>query len=322
MENHSINGTYGPRCGSNCTFTTQLANSYSIAENYSGVAHNSLADYLTLTSAGNYSYAPYYNDCNPPGSSGNSTCPPIAALNMIDRIERSGRTWKAYMEDYTGGGCSRHGSTTRTSDNLTTYVNDHNPFLYYSDIYTNTTRCANIVDADPGSTGYLAQPTALLSDLNKTTAPNFMWLTPNLCNDMHSPCNPLNNTVLQANNYLGMIVPKILASILFGQENSALFVVWDEGTACNSPGQTYPKCIDRVSAIWAGPLNKSGYKSNLGYSHYSLPKTIEVAWNLSPLTSFDAAALPMIDVFNPPFVHTGPAGSGSRAKPLAPIAET
>ena len=317
MENHGINATYGTRCGSNCTYITQLADSYGLAENYSGVAHNSLPDYLTLTSAGNYSYSPYYTDCNPPGSGGNMTCPGITSPNLVDQIEASGRTWKAYMEDYTGGGCSRHGANTLTSDGLRTYANDHDPFLYYTDINENTTRCANIVDANPGTTGYLALPTVLLSDLNQTTAPDFMWLTPNQCDNMHSPCNPLNNTVLQANNYLGQLVPKILNSQVFREENSTLFITWDEGSTCGSPGQTYPTCIDRVSSIWAGPTVKTGHKSNTGYSHYSFAKTLETEWNLQPLTSFDVAALPMTEFFDPPFIHDGLAGSSEKL--LAPF---
>ena len=312
MENHGINSTYGTRCGGNCTYMTQLADSYGLAENYSGVAHDSLSDYLTLTSAGNYSYAPYYNDCNPPGESGNQTCPPVNAANLLDRIEASGRTWKAYMEDYPGGGCSRTPAPTFTSDHHHTYSNVHNPFLYYADIYTNTTRCANIVNANPGSTGYLALPTALLSDLNKTTAPDFMWLTPNQCDDGHSPCNPLNNTGLQANNYLSQLVPKILDSPVFREENSTLFITWDEGSACNGPSQTYPTCIDRVATIWTGPTVKTGYKSNTGYSHYSFAKTLETEWNLQPLTSFDTAALPMTEFFDPPFIHDGLAGSNEK----------
>lgn len=319
MENRGINGTYGSRCATNCTYITQLANSYGLAENYSGVAHNSLPNYLSLTSAGNYSYAPYYNDCSPPGGTANMTCPAITAPNLVDRIDSSGRTWKAYMEDYTGGGCSRHGATTLTSDKNPTYVNNHNPFLYYSDVYTNTTRCTNIVNANPGITGYLALPTVLLSDLNRTAAPNFMWLSPNQCDDGHSPCNPLNNTVLQANNYLSLLVPKILASPVFREMNSSLFIVWDEGDNCKSPGQTYPTCIDLVSSLWAGPIVKAGYKSNTGYSHYSFLKTLEMAWNFLPLTRFDTAALSMTEFFSPPFVHDGLAGSSEKL--LAPLSQ-
>lgn len=319
MENRGINATYGTRCATNCTYITRLANSYGLAENYSSVAHDSLADYLTLTSAGNYSGPPYYTDCSPPGSSSNNTCPAINSANLIDRIEASGRTWRAYLEDYTGAGCSRHGATTLTSDKIPTYANDHNPFIYYSDIYKNTTRCANIVNANPGSTGYLARPTALLADLNMTSAPGFMWLTPNQCDNGHSPCNPLNNTTLQANNYLSILVPKILTSPVFRNENSTLYLVWDEGDSCKAPGQTYPTCIDRVSSIWTGPIAKIGYKSNIGYSHYSFPKTLEIIWNLPALTSLDTAALPMTEFLGPPLAYYG--FGGSPEKVLAPLSQ-
>lgn len=276
MENNSINATYGSSCSGNCSYITQLANKYGLAENYSGVAHHSLSNYLTLTSAGNYSGSPFNMDCTPQ-SPGCST----SAANLMDRIEASGRTWRSYMEDYSGGGCS----LLHTSNY---YDNDHNPFVYYNNIYGNGSRCANIVNANPGTSGYLAFPTALLQDLNGTNPPNFLWLTPNLCNQGHNICRPLNNTVSQSNQYLSLLVPKILNSNLFRTQNAALFITWDEGTACGIIGQTYPSCIDRVTSIWAGPIIKTGHRSNLGFSHYSFAKTLEATWNMQPLTSFDA----------------------------------
>src|SRR5438876_8996576 len=54
MENKNLNQTYGNSCVGNCSYITQLANAYGLAENYSGVAHRSLPNYLTLTSGDNY----------------------------------------------------------------------------------------------------------------------------------------------------------------------------------------------------------------------------------------------------------------------------
>src|SRR5436309_2709304 len=82
-------------------------------------------------------------------------------------------------------GCRFFGQNSRIS---------HNPFVFYADIYGNSTRCGRIVNANPGANGYLALPTLLLSDLNSvSTASNYMWLTPNLCNDGHDVCVPLND---------------------------------------------------------------------------------------------------------------------------------
>jgi hypothetical protein len=285
MENNGLSETYGQQCGGNCSYITQLADSYGLALNYSSVAHPSLPNYLSLTSAGNYSYFPFLTDCSPL-----QTGCSVPGFNIIDRIEGSGRTWRAYMEDYPTTGC-------RIVSNSGYYVNTHNPFLYYQDILNNTSRCQNIVRANPGSTGYLTMPLQLLNDLNSTAPANFMWLTPNLCNNGHDKCTPLNNTVSQSNQYLSLLVPKILNSALFRTQSSALFITWDEGTKCPRPGQTYPKCTDRVTSIWAGSLVGHGSRSNTAYSHYSFVKTVEYAWHLSTLTKFDSIAVPMNEFF-------------------------
>jgi acid phosphatase len=289
MENQGINGTYGSQCGANCSYVTSLANTYGIELNYSSVAHPSLANYLTLTSGGNYSYQPFLGDCSPL-----SVACTLPVQNVVDRIESSGRTWRAYMEDYTGGGCSM-------TSTQSTYANDHNPFVYYQDIRNNTGRCRNIVWANPNSgSGYLSQPTQLFNDLNSTNPPNFIWLSPNLCNDGHETCTPLNNTVLQSNNYLKQVVPRILDSITFlsVKNNAVLFITWDEGNiGCHVPGQTYPTCIDRVPAILAGKNISPGSRSNQKHSHYSFPATLEAFWNLRPLTRFDSNGNPMTELF-------------------------
>src|SRR5713101_284506 len=94
MENHGINATYN--CGGNCAYITLLANTYGLAENYSALTHPSMANYIAMTSGGQYGTS----DVTPPGS--------VNATNVVDRLEAAGLTWKAYMESYHGG-CSDYG---------------------------------------------------------------------------------------------------------------------------------------------------------------------------------------------------------------------
>ena len=152
----------------------------------------------------------------------------------------------------------------------------------------------------------------MLSDLNEVDGtPNFMWLSPNLCDSGHNACNSTSLTgscrilaqcVSQGNEYLSMLVPQILESRTFETKNAALFITWDEGSGVTCPGvgPTYPNCIDRVPAIVAGPYVKQDYVSNVGFSHFSFVKTLEVAWSLPSLGPLDAAAVPMTSFFNAP----------------------
>ena len=137
MENKSINQTYGTSCRGNCSFITQLANTYGLAESYSATGHPSLTDYLDITSGGNYDYAPFNNSCYP-----QTTGCAISTPSIVDSLEASGRTWKAYMEDYTGGGCTRH----HNNDTLNTYVNDHNP----SHIHVKKAGCEVVINLGDG----------------------------------------------------------------------------------------------------------------------------------------------------------------------------
>ena len=257
MENHGINATYN--CAANCTYITRLANTYGLAESYSALTHPSMANYIAMTSGGQYGT----QSVQPPGS--------VNATNVVDRLEDAGLTWKAYMESYHGG-CSDYGSK---------YDDNHNPFVKYADIYNNPARCAKIVNT--GNDAGNASTSLFLSDLSSPTAPNYMWLTPNVCHDMHD-C-PL----VDGDNYLANLVPQILSSYIFTNKRAALFITFDEGCC------TFPR--DYVTSIWAGPVANQGYKSTVFYDHYSYLRTLEDNWGLPYLTVNDTIATPMTEFF-------------------------
>ena len=95
---------------------------------------------------------------------------------------------------------------------------------------------------------------------------------PNLCNSGHS-CDPTT-----ADNWVNEMVTKLLASPVLGQ-NSLIVITFDEGvehgTTANPRGQ--------VPAILISPLARQSFTDVTSYSHYSLLKTILMAWNLPAL---------------------------------------
>src|SRR5207245_9715233 len=52
--------------------------------------------------------------------------------------------------------------------------------------------------------------------------------------------------------------------------------------------------------VWSGPVVKRGYQSAVAYSHYSVARTIESAWNLPTLTTNYASATAMTEFFTSP----------------------
>jgi phosphatidylinositol-3-phosphatase len=290
LENRGINQTYGSSCPGDCSYITQLADTYGLARGYSAVIHHSLPDYLALTSGWSQSLQGTNGDCSPLPTSV-QYCPninpqlngqfPFQATNIVDRLEAAGLTWKAYIENFPSAcnylsqkECSPGNCYVGYGGVTGNYDSQHDPFVYYNDITTSMSRCGRIIQANSTLTN---PDDRLISDLSSTnSASNFMWVTPNVCNQGHDLCAPLSNEVAQQNHYLSQVVPQILSSNVFTTQRAALFITYDEGTG------TYPG--DYVTAIWAGPSSvvKSNYKSAVQYSHYSLLRTIETNWGFQP----------------------------------------
>jgi acid phosphatase len=148
----------------------------------------------------------------------------------------------------------------------------HDPFVYYNDIRTDPAQLANVVPASQ-----------LAADLaSEQTTPAFGWITPNMLNDMH------DGTVSQGDAWLSSQIPVLLGSPAWTQQQSLLVITWDEDD--NAPG-------NRVATLVIANRVQAGFRSAVAYNHYSLLRTIELAWGLAPLTANDAHATAMSDFF-------------------------
>src|SRR2546428_513238 len=293
MENASISDICGsnlpPPCnGSNTPYMSSLANSYGIETQYVDLAVSSQPNYIGIMAA-------TLNGCTS-GCGTNS----LTEVNLVDRFEGAGLAWKAYMEDQTPvAGCDNndHGF----------YEFIHNPFVSFHDIDTNATRCNKIVLANPANNSTCTgTDCALITDLNSGSAANFMWLTPNDCNNMHgnsacsNKCTTSYTSVCNTagDNYLSGLVPNILNSNTFKNTRAALFITFDEGSGfCPSPN---PSGADCMYTVWAGPTTKTSFSSNHADTHYFFTKTIETNWGLATMTSNDAGATAMAEFFTAP----------------------
>ncbi|HEX5272099.1 MAG TPA: alkaline phosphatase family protein, partial [Gemmataceae bacterium] len=243
MENHSYNEIVG---NSSAPYISALASANGLATNYKAVAHPSLPNYLALAGGSTFGIT---TDCSP------SSCP-VDAPNLVDRLESAGKTWKAYMESMP--------SPCYTGATSGTYAAKHNPFIYFNDVRTNPVRCAQDVPY-----------TALSADLlTAATTPNFSWITPNLCSDMHDCSVATGDKWLQTN------LPKIFASPAWTTQRSTLFLTWDEddGSASNH----VPMIV-----VSSGGATPAGTVSSSTYNHYSWLKTVETAWGMPSLGSND-----------------------------------
>ena len=211
MENTSYDDLLSPS-NQNTAFIQQLAANNGLATNYFGVTHVSLPNYIAATSGQTW------------GSNSDDVAqaPAFDHQNLVDQLEAAGVSWKAYMENLPSPG----DPVTQTPDGL--YVRKHDPFLMYPDVYNNPARAAKVVPL-----------TQLSTDLSAGNVPRFVWITPNVCNDMHggAPTCPYPNAPNDANQqalykdgdtFLRTWVGLITHSKAW-TGHSAIFITWDEG---------------------------------------------------------------------------------------------
>ena len=267
MENHEYNEIIG---NASAPYINGLAKQYGLATQYDAATHPSLPNYLSLTAASDFGII---DDCE--------TCF-LNQTNLADQIEASGRTWRAYMESMPSP-CDLNDAGP--------YGMWHNPWVYYNDIRTNTARC------NAGVVPY----TQFASDLTSSHAPNFMWITPNLCSDMHD-CS-----VATGDAWLAQNVPQILNSSAL-QGGGVLFITWDEGNT--DLGCCTYAAGGNVATLVISPAVAPGVTSTLAESHYSLVRTIEDSWGMPKLNNASCVCTPaMSEYFTqgpPPVIPEAP----------------
>jgi hypothetical protein len=173
---------------------------------------------------------------------------------------------------YTGDNYPRFGAAPA-------YVEKHNPFIHYEGIRNDPDRCKQIVPYSQ-----------LAGDL--AALPNFVWITPNMCDDMHDECDAIRSAVKVGDDWLKLQVPLILASpSCIAPQRCLIVITFDEGNT----GQPPPGDNLVLTIFLRG--GDRGPDSDMPYDHYSLLGTIEDAWGIPPMTPNAAAATPMDDMF-------------------------
>jgi phosphatidylinositol-3-phosphatase len=282
MENTGYTHLIG---NSNAPWINQAANAYGLATNYTGISHPSQPNYIAATSGSTHGVV----------SDSDVT---INVPNIVDQIEASGRTWKGYMQSYFAEGNT---NKLASSAGNQLYERKHNPFVSYMDVQTSPARMANLVDF-----GQLAV------DLSSGQVPDYTWISPDQCNDMHGRSAPAsdpcsfsneNNLIATGDAFLRSTVGMIMGSSAW-TGNSVIFVTWDE---TEFPFNDVSGCCDAVPGgghVVTLVISHSGHSartSGVAYNHYSMMTTIEQGWRIGCLANTcDTANVPaMSDLVGP-----------------------
>jgi hypothetical protein len=311
LENESAATTFAP--GSPATFLNSLRGQGVFVPNYYGTSHVSLPNYLAMVS-GQLANGLTNTDCAAVSlyvcafTTGYSFA---GGRHLGDQLDGSALSWKAYL-DGAPTACFHGPYSTSLTDLLTPdpfqgnsqalpakdYADRHNPFVYFTDVVGNATRCA----------AHERPYTDLPGDLMLNTLPAFAFITPDTCHDGHdSPCsNGAPGGLVSADSWLSSNVPNLL-TYLQGH-NGLLIINFDEGglgVPSGVPSLTDYLCFTcasfglggRTGAIFIGPGLTAGKTSTASYDHYSLLRTIEDSFGISEHLNMATYATPMLDVF-------------------------
>jgi phosphatidylinositol-3-phosphatase len=247
--------------------------------------------------------------------SGDGCVYPAYVPTIASQLTGRHLTWKSYNQDM-GNDPERDGTTmtphgpacghpqlgTVDKTDVTGPANDsyatrHDPFVYFKSIIGNQAYCDNhVVTLAP-----------LRTDLRSAaTTPNYSFITPDTCFDGHDTprCQDgMKGGFGPVDHFLATWVPQIMASPAY--RHGLIFITFDEAgddpdaTACcgekDSLGYEDPSHPDtnepglwgpgggRVGAVALSPFIKPGTVSTVPYNHYSLLKTVESIFGLSPL---------------------------------------
>jgi Phosphoesterase family/Carboxypeptidase regulatory-like domain len=250
---------------------------YTSLKTWYSFEHNSPLDYMDAVS----------------GCDHNGLPQPYADPTLVNELDHAGFTWKAYMDGLAAGQTCYTGTSSGTNN----YSRTHNPFVYFNQIISNTAECnANLVP-------YL--PSQFSADLNGATPPDFVWITPNQCNDMHSLCSGANK-VQNGDTWLANNLPTVLSSKWYTQGNGIVIITFDEGTILDvQPG--LPEGAGGHVATLVISQNSCGSFTGIG-NNFATLRGIEEAYGV-PLLNNSANAT--YGDITPAFADGACTGSGS-----------
>ena len=227
-------------------------------------SHPSEPNYLWLEAGTNFGI---YNDADPYANHQSTT------QHLVTLLNNAHISWKSYQESISGTGCPLIG------DGL--YAPKHDPMVFFNDVTNTNNPNASYCIA------HIRPYTELATDLQRNSHARYNFITPNLCDDMHDTCAPLNDSVKQGDSWLAQNIPMILNSQAY-KNGGIVFITWDEGEGGDGP-------IGMI--VLSNDAKGGGYSNTIQYTHSSTLRTLEEIFGVTPLLGDAANASDLSDLF-------------------------
>jgi len=259
----------------NAPILNALANDYGLATNYSGVGDPSEPNYVAMLGGDTFDLStddPYWF----PGHT-------IKASNLMTQLEAEGKTWRGYFQNmpYAGyRGYSYPDKSNGIPDADTQYVAKHNGIVNFANMQ------------NPTEFGKMFPFSQLAADLEAGTVPNFGYIVPDECHDMHGAppwCVDSGATssvqqsflIAQGDAFVGSVVNAITSSSIWQAGNNAIVITFDEG---NTP-------TGLVATIVVTSHGPRGVKDKTILNHFSLLASLEETFGVGCLAKACTANL-------------------------------
>lgn len=277
MENENYNQVIG---NANAPIINALAQDYGLATNYTGVADPSEPNYVAMLGGDFFNIT----DDDPYWFPGHT----INANNLMSQLEAAGKTWRGYFQSMPYPGYRGYCFPDKCNgipDADTQYVTKHNGIVNFTDLQT------------PTELGKMFPLTQFTTDLAAGALPNFSYIVPNECNDMHGAppwCVDSDNTgtveqswlIAQGDKFVGTVVNQITSSSMWEAGNNAIVVTFDEGNVAAS----------QVATIVVTNHGPRGVTDKTPFNHYSLLASLQQTFGLGCLLN-SCTATPMTSLF-------------------------
>ncbi len=288
-ENHGFSQIIGDPAAPNIN---ALANTYGLATSFFSVADPSAPNYVAMLGGNFFGIADdnayYTHTVNKP--------------SLMSQLEAAHLTWKGYLQSlpYAGfRGICYPVKCNGVPDLDPLYSAKHNGIPYFKSIQDSNTEFGKIVPLQQ-----------LKGDL-AGGLPNFAYIIPDQCHDMHgappwcndsgNPGDPLDNQLVSVgDSFVKQTVDQITGSPFWSTGNNAIVITFDEGADGDTGG-----CCDanpgtgRIATIVIASHGPRGLQDSTPYNHYSLLQTFQKAFGLGCLefTCDTANVTPMAPLF-------------------------
>lgn len=243
-------------------YLCSLAEANGMSTNFYSNAHGSLLAYLYNTSGADWTGSPY--DCT---GSGCASAGVITGDNMVRALTNEGKTWRGYFEGipsrgYMGG-------------NSGDYVEDHNPFRWYSDVEDSIVQQGNIYPF-----------TQFATDVKADSFQNFSYIVPDLLHDAEGTGSQSASALLfSADSWLKTNIAPLLSTVPFQSGGDGiLMITFDEGKVNGKSGDTSADdscsptqdsgCGGHIAFVMIGPNVIAGSSASETYHFQDMLHTI------------------------------------------------